>query len=126
MFAVQEPPAVEVPYVQPCVSLAIQGRILSQEAINLPDSNPDEIVIRSPWRIRFHITRIVLGEFQGTEIEAIGVSHSRIGDGYGRTFLFSEQGGRYQLLTISPRAIGARHDLQTAAEAVDTTLCEPA
>ncbi|NBW06805.1 MAG: hypothetical protein EBR82_02130 [Caulobacteraceae bacterium] len=112
-------------YVQPCVSLAVQGRVLGQQELVLPDNSPDVVIMRTPWRIRLRVDRVVLGDLTGAEVEVTGVQHTGLNEDYGRTFLLGGEPGRYRLLAVSPRSIRSHRDLEAAARGAGAELCEP-
>lgn len=123
----QEPPSnwwVAAPEV--CVSLAFEGRILKQTPLPLPESDPDAIVIRWPWRIDLSVRRVLFGQFDGRRIEAQGIQHAEIRRDYGRTFLLGAAGNGHRVITISPQRLSTREELREAAKEVGADLCEGA
>lgn len=119
----QEPPSNWVPAPQVCVSLAFEGLILKQTPLPLPESGPDAIVIRWPWRVDLSVQRVVLGQFIGRRIQAQGMQHAEIARDYGRTFLLGDTGAGYQLITISPQRLRTREELVEVAKEVGSDLC---
>ncbi len=111
---------------EPCVSLVIHGRLLTQEALEIPETGPDEIIIRWPWRLSLRVDRVIEGEFSGRRLDAVGIQHTEIRKDYGKTFLFGQVGGGYRLLTVSPERLTDRSALASLARQVDTDFCEPA
>ena len=109
---------------EPCVSLVIHGRLLEQNSEPIPEVDPDEIVIRWPWRLTLRVDDVVLGQFDGDRLKAVGFQHTEIREDYGRTFLFGRMDQGYALLTISPRALSRRQDLAVVAAEAGTQLCD--
>ena len=101
----------------------IHGRLLEQDYEPIPEVGLDEILIRWPWRLTLRVDEVALGAFSGQRLEAIGIQHTAIREGYGRTFLLGRDGGGYRLLTISPRRLSRRHELVELAGEVDSHLC---
>ncbi|MGH7020797.1 MAG: hypothetical protein ACREEY_12995 [Brevundimonas sp.] len=99
---------------------------MKQAPLPFPDPEPDIIVIRWPWRIDLSVQRVLLGQFEGRRIQAQGIQHAEIRQGYGRTFLLGDTGSGYRLITISPQRLSTREELVEAAQEVGAKLCEGA
>jgi len=108
----------------PCVSLVIQGRLISQEAGPIPEVDPGVIVMRWTWHLTFKVESVVIGDFEGDELDATGIQHGGIREDYGRTFLLRRVDDGYRLVTISPDELVKRSDIAALAARVGSELCE--
>jgi len=116
----------DAPPPEPCISLAIHGRLLEQDYdfFNLSRKlGPDEILIRWKWRVSLRVDAVVLGALEGDRLEADSVQHQEYREDYGRTFLFIQHDGEYRLRGISPRVLSSRGDLARAAADWGGQLC---
>ena len=118
----------DAPPPEPCISLAIHGRLLEQDYDFYPEPEvgPDEILIRWKWRVTLRVDAVVLGALDGDRLQADSVQHQEYREDYGRTFLFIRHGGEYRLRGISPRTLSSRGDLARAAADWGGQLCDHA
>lgn len=116
----------DVPPPEPCISLAIHGRLLEQDYdfYPLPEVGPDEILMRWKWRVTLSVDAVVLGSLEGSRLEADSVQHQEYREDYGRTFFFVRDGGEYRLRGMSPRALSTRSDLARVAADWGGRLCD--
>ncbi len=118
----------DAPPPEPCISLAIHGRLLEQDYDFYPEPEvgPDEILIRWTWRITLRVDAVVLGALEGDRLQADSVQHGEYREDYYRTFLFGRVGGEYRLMGASRRAVSGRGDLAHAAADWGGQLCDDA
>ncbi|MBO9502115.1 hypothetical protein [Brevundimonas sp. A19_0] len=109
---------------EPCVSLVIQGRLISQEAGPVPETVPGAVVLRGAWHLTFKVESVVIGDFEGDALDATGIQHGHIREDYGRTFLLARVEDGYRLVTISPDVLVKRQDIAALAAEVGSELCE--
>ena len=95
----------------PCFDLAVVARVVAQTPDPFPDSGPDVIVIRWPWRLEFEAERVLIGQAEGSRLRVAAAMHTSFNPQIDHFLLLLREGddGGYGLVDLDYQVVRDRY-----------------